>query len=652
MSLRVKLLVFSIILVLIPLGISGRTMIRITQDELKSSANDNLIAAAGQLTQEIENFYRYTWLSPLKLIKKIVESKQLGAKEKLSFLTEEMKSATDFVAVQVSIEGATSPLLITQDSFSDQLKKSSLDPAQILELMPERIAALRKHEDIFAGDLTYITAAETWLITVVLSLDESAFERPATLSARINLSRLIRRIGSNPFNKVGSIILIGPEGRNLLSPGTPDIGQHELVKTAKGLLASDIRTMGTGLSILPSGEKMIGAYAITDTPSLGIIVEMKEANAYLAVTKMLHNFVTWLIFGFSIAVIGAIAVSVSLTKPLLRLTQAVRLISKGDFSAALDIDIRSRDEVGILAKRFVEMSRDLEDSYKKMEKYNRTLEEEVRKRTEALNKTLGEVSEANTHIMESLRYAKTILRSLLPNLDEVKSVIHDSFFLWMPRDIVGGDAFFVDFFEGGFVIAVIDCTGHGVPGAFMTMIASSGLKRIIKDDTCRDPAEILRRLNFIVKTSLQQDTEYALSDDGLDAAICFVKMKESYHTSFDMTFAGAKIPLAYVHNDEVHVIKGDRQSIGYKRSDLDFSFTNHTIHVEKGMAFYICSDGFVDQLGGDRERSFGRKRFRNLVKEIAHLPFEKQEARFLEAFNEYRGENEVQDDVTVIGFGF
>jgi len=264
-----------------------------------------------------------------------------------------------------------------------------------------------------------------------------------------------------------------------------------------------------------------------------------------------------------------------------------------------------------------------------------------------------EIAEAaNKKMMESIHYAKMIQQSLLPNSEEVKTWLPDSFFMWKPRDIVGGDIFFTDFFEGSFVVAVIDCTGHGVPGAFMTMIASSALKRIIKDESCRDPAEILKRLNFIVKTTLQQDTEHALSDDGLDAAICLVRLRETHFTSFELTFAGARVPLFYIHNNELNIIKGDRQSVGYRKSDLKFSFTNHIVNIEKEMSFYMATDGFADQMGGERERRFGSRRFRELLRENAHLPFEKQQEILLQAFDEYKGDYERQDDVTVVGFGF
>jgi serine phosphatase RsbU (regulator of sigma subunit) len=217
----------------------------------------------------------------------------------------------------------------------------------------------------------------------------------------------------------------------------------------------------------------------------------------------------------------------------------------------------------------------------------------------------------------------------------------------MPRDIVGGDFIFTDYFEDGVIIAVIDCTGHGVPGAFMTMIASFGLRKIIRDEGVREPHKILKRLSYIVKTTLQQDTEYALSDDGLDAAICFINPED-----ITLTFAGAKLPLIYIHNDELIYIKGDRESIGYKKSNLNFDFSPHKISIRPGMAFYMFSDGYVDQLGEKKKRRFGTKQLKELLLKNVNTSFEYQREILVQAFNEYRGRKEIQDDVTVLGFGF
>jgi len=256
------------------------------------------------------------------------------------------------------------------------------------------------------------------------------------------------------------------------------------------------------------------------------------------------------------------------------------------------------------------------------------------------------IEERNKIMTESIQYAKLIQSSLLPNLDQVKNYLPNSFFTWMPRDIVGGDMlYFESLAEGSFIIGVIDCTGHGVPGAFMTMIAITNLRRIVKDEGVHEPNQILKRLNFLVKTSLQQDTEHAKSDDGLDAALCLVKPAEN-----TLIFARAKLPLYCVNDGQIEIIKSDRQSLGYKRDNVDFSLTNHTVAIKAGMAFYLSTDGFVDQLGGFKRFSFGGKRFENLLLENCQLPFAKQSQNLLEALNEYKGDNDRQDDVTVVGF--
>lgn len=334
------------------------------------------------------------------------------------------------------------------------------------------------------------------------------------------------------------------------------------------------------------------------------------------------------------------------SRPIMDLTRVARDLSAGKFSASPEILIQSKDEVGTLAAAFLEMHQNLKDSYQKLEEYSKTLEQKVAERTEELEHTLEKMKEANKKIMGSIRYAQMIQSTLLPNTWEVKEFLPHSFFIWMPRDIVGGDIFYVEPFESGFIIGVFDCTGHGVPGAFMSMIAFSSLKRIITDEGCRNPGEILSRLNYGVKTLLKQDQPNAPSDEGLDAGICFVEPAKDR-----LTFAGARIPLLHVQDGSLTMIRGDRQSIGYKRSELDCEFQNHVIPLTAGARFYLYSDGFIDQLGGgEKERRFGTRQLKSLLAKLYHLSFENQQQYLLEAFERHKGDHERQDDVTLIGF--
>jgi len=272
-------------------------------------------------------------------------------------------------------------------------------------------------------------------------------------------------------------------------------------------------------------------------------------------------------------------------------------------------------------------------------------EEKIKRYMKEIEVANTQLREFNQKIMDSIYYAQLIQKSLLPNMDILKHNLPQSFVIWQPKDVVGGDILFADFFPQGFILAVVDCTGHGVPGAFMTMIASSGLRQIISDEGCRHPADILKHLNYFVKKSLRQDTDLAPSDDGLDIALCLFDRETG-----GLTFSGARIPLMIVQNGKLRVIKGDKQSIGYKKSQFGYDYTTHELHVEHDMSFYLFTDGITGQMGGEKGRSFGSVRFKRLLVENYQAPFEEQQQKLLKAFDDYTGHKERTDDITVVGF--
>lgn len=271
--------------------------------------------------------------------------------------------------------------------------------------------------------------------------------------------------------------------------------------------------------------------------------------------------------------------------------------------------------------------------------------QELDYKNQEINAALNEVREINQTIMSSIHYAKRIQHSLLPNHHHFSQHYPENFIIWQPRDMVGGDMYFTGFFAGGCLVAVLDCTGHGIPGALLSMIAMTNLRRMLEEGYHSNPADILAYLNYVVKTTLQQDTDNTVSDDGLDAAICFIS-----HTEKTLTFAGANLPLIYIVGNKVHFIKGDRQSIGYKRSDLDFKFTNHTITIDRRYCFYLASDGIADQRGGPQKVAFGNRRLQSLLLEYSQQLFSDQKTKILKALADYQKECPRQDDITLIGF--
>ncbi|OQX23166.1 MAG: hypothetical protein BWK80_27375 [Desulfobacteraceae bacterium IS3] len=289
-----------------------------------------------------------------------------------------------------------------------------------------------------------------------------------------------------------------------------------------------------------------------------------------------------------------------------------------------------------------------QEALKAQEAIAETLETEVEERTGELRATLEQVENANTQILESIRYAQKIQSSLLPSKEKMARCFKSYFIIDEPKHIVGGDIYLFEEFEDGYLLALMDCTGHGVPGALMTMLAGSSFKVIVKKYYYDNPARILKALNMAVKTSLyDEEGKESASDDGMDASVCFVDTGRQM-----LTFAGAKMSLYYTDAAGLHTVKGDKQSIGYKNANPAADFTNHHIAIQSETAFYMSTDGIADQAGGPKRLPFGNARFRTLLKDIRKEPFDGQRNKIIEAYMEWKGDEEQRDDVTVLGFAF
>ena len=278
-------------------------------------------------------------------------------------------------------------------------------------------------------------------------------------------------------------------------------------------------------------------------------------------------------------------------------------------------------------------------------KFTKSLEVTVAKRTEELNETLVEVKRANRLITDSIVYATRIQESILPTQTVLNSILPNSFVIWEPCHIVGGDFYVVDQFEEGIMIGVIDCTGHGVPGAFMTMVTYSAYQDLTFNEGCRSPAELLNGLNQRIKKILKQDQLDGLVDDGFDGGFCFINTKEK-----TISYAGAKHQLFCSDGQEIDVLKGDKASVGYKRKKEGFSFTEKTLPMVKGHLYYLLTDGFLDQLGEQSGFSFGSKRLKKAIDEAYSLPLGEQKSLFQSRMADHQGKRDRTDDITMIAF--
>jgi adenylate cyclase len=356
LTLRWKLLLFSVAIAVVPILVAARTMIRIGEDELKSSANEQLLGVATELTREVNDVFERSWLDPLILIRNAIDDDRLGVQEKIALLTLGLSNIPDIVALQITLEGADLPLLVTKDGFSQSLRAAGLDPLAVLRMPPDQVKALRESGEVSEPDALYIPQTEDWLATVVLPLRAPLAGAAAILSARIDLNRLRELIRGNPFTKTGVLTVVDKTGRAVLEPARRDLAGYAIVTEALGLLLSTSRSLGVEPYARPDGQVMLGAYAFPRPFRWAILVERPERDAYLAVEKMTRSLLWWGAAGLAVAVLGAVALAFAISRPILEIDRAAAEVGKGNFAVRVVRGARLNDEIGDLARRMNQMT--------------------------------------------------------------------------------------------------------------------------------------------------------------------------------------------------------------------------------------------------------------------------------------------------------
>lgn len=277
---------------------------------------------------------------------------------------------------------------------------------------------------------------------------------------------------------------------------------------------------------------------------------------------------------------------------------------------------------------------------------NEGLEERVQKAIFDIENQKTLLEKKNKHILDSINYAKRIQRSMLLSKEEVALIFPNSFILFSPKDIVSGDFYWLAKVNEFRFVAAIDCTGHGVPGAFMSLILNDGLNEIIKLRKISEPAKILEALHIYVINALRQ--KGSENRDGADMSLCVVNDSQKI-----LTFAGARQNLVFFKNNQIIEIKANRQSIGGYIKNQDFQeFTSHSIDLTscKDSYFYLASDGFADQFGGKLKKKLLRKNLKKKLQTISSFDSKTQYQELSMYFENWKGKQEQIDDVLIIGF--
>ena len=270
----------------------------------------------------------------------------------------------------------------------------------------------------------------------------------------------------------------------------------------------------------------------------------------------------------------------------------------------------------------------------------------LKKKNKKLKLQREQLERSNKDITDGIEYAKGIQDSILPDSNLLKSQFKDSFILNLPKEIVSGDFFWIHSVAGKVVIAVADCTGHGVPGAFTSIISTMLLNEITNNTKDLLPQQILNILNQRVHQLFSRDRFLPTSHDGLDIAICVIDFEKDL-----LQFSGAGRPMLLVRKDDSSLLKGNAHSIGGIIMD-DSGYKTHEISLEDGDMIYLFSDGFADQFGEDGKQKFSSRLFYDSLKNMAHLEGSKQQQLLLDAHLHWRSTQKQIDDILVVGFRY
>lgn len=291
---------------------------------------------------------------------------------------------------------------------------------------------------------------------------------------------------------------------------------------------------------------------------------------------------------------------------------------------------------------------------------NRDYETLITEKTNELKLSKDIIEQRSKDITDSINYALRIQSAILPPIHFIDKYLKDFFIFYKPKDIVAGDFYWAEHFKDHFFIASADCTGHGVPGAMVSVVCSNALNRALKEFELTDPGKILDKTSDLVLQTFEKSTNEV--KDGMDISLIAFKVQSSKFEVKDnnsnnlehltlnieqIQWAGANNSLVMVQNGVIKEIKADKKPIGY--SDNRSPFTTHTIHPQKGDVIYLLTDGFADQFGGEKGKKFKQANLQKLLLENSNKEMKHQSEILNQKFTDWKGDLEQIDDVCVIG---
>lgn len=283
-------------------------------------------------------------------------------------------------------------------------------------------------------------------------------------------------------------------------------------------------------------------------------------------------------------------------------------------------------------------------TYEELLAENEKLKKQLQEEKEKLSSAFEQLEESKKVLTDSISYAERIQGAIMPPLSLVKSMLPKSFILYLPKDVVSGDFYFIEQLGDEVVFAAVDCTGHGVPGALMSVVGFNYLHQAVTEKHLTKPSEILSFLDAGVNERLRQTGGASGVNDGMDLGLCTLNTKTNV-----LQYAGAYNPLYVIQNGELLETKADKLPIGVNTDGTVDEYTNHIMQLKEGDCVYLFSDGYADQFGGPKGKKFKYRQLRQTLIEMNHFTMPEQKIKMIEIFEKWKGNQEQIDDVLLIG---
>ncbi len=370
---------------------------------------------------------------------------------------------------------------------------------------------------------------------------------------------------------------------------------------------------------------------------------------FVAITLLLGNESPAIISSILLLLYGGLLVAAAgflIIKPISTLSQ--KAVELGNGNPNTDLYQSETDEIGTIGKQLKLISDRL---HKEIKEENQLSDQLVKQKNE-LEEQKNKLEKVNSEITSSINYAQRIQNSQLPTPGELRRNVNDSFIFFQPKDVVSGDFYWFEKVRRGrneyLIIACADCTGHGVPGAIMSMMGGNQLTNIIYYQNYIEPVKILTRLDKAIKFELYRDEQSSLKQDGMEIMVCVIDLD-----TLEMNFAGAGLPLMIWDQKELKVIKSPKLMVGgidgEDEKEVEDQFEENKIQLKEGDRLYMSSDGIQDQFGGADDKRFMAKRLRDLLQSTTDIKMRDQGKKVEDVFRKWKGDQDQTDDVLVIG---